>query len=160
MSKRIDINEHIGLIWYTIRKHFKYVVDDPEELFNEGYVILHRASELYNPEKGTFATYARWFLTVRLYEYCKKQYKHSPLPYYENLYYAFPKQSCIDLQEAIKKLDQKDRKMIFKYYIENKDMKDIAKEENITKQGVYWRLKNIRKKLRPLLRGHSTIDYI
>lgn len=73
-----------GLVHYLTYKYFKYYQDnDPwyyEELVQEGYIGLHKASITYSEDKGVkFATYASRCIINSLFMYARVKKKQDKL---------------------------------------------------------------------------------
>ena len=59
-NTEINLEEHINLVNYVINKYYKQWIHDKdfEDLKQAGYLGLCKAKDKYDPEKGSFSTYA------------------------------------------------------------------------------------------------------
>lgn len=72
----IKVEDNMGLVNYTIKKYIKiYPHDDIEDLFQIGCIGLIKASKRYNPEIGTWSSYAVRSILNELMMYKKKDNK-------------------------------------------------------------------------------------
>ena len=55
----IDVKEHLGLVWWVVGR-MRIPPSLREDARQAGVLGLMRARDLYDPEQGTFASFARW----------------------------------------------------------------------------------------------------
>lgn len=134
---------------------------DVDELTSIGYYALVKASKKYNKEKSKFSTYATTCIDNAIKDELKKVSRivnksssEEELKYIED--------TSVDLDEffkneiiinAISKLDENSKNIIYLYYFKNYNLEKLAELYNISIATTSRKLKNIRNELRDYLKG-------
>jgi len=126
---------------------------DPDELHECGLHGLWKALEYHDYSRQKFTnslyTHVRWACLIRMRD--KRKYKNtlsldmlpdSGMDAYEDK--SFDK---VDMHDAINSLNKCERRMVTDYYINNKKMKEIGTEVNLSKERVRQRINDSLKVL-------------
>jgi RNA polymerase sigma factor (sigma-70 family) len=123
-----------------------------DELRSAAYLGLIQAANRFNKESNcSFATYAKYRITGEIKDYLRKN-KIKFVEIQDQYYYNIENQDNIDLFSTIYAIiDTTGRSIIKMYYVDNKSMKQIGKQLNITESRVSQMIckykKIIRKKI-------------
>ncbi|MBD8071158.1 sigma-70 family RNA polymerase sigma factor [Bacillus sp. PS06] len=140
---------------YGIMKKL-HLYRDQEAFYQVGLIALWEAHTRFDPEKGTFSTFAYATIRGRLLEYLTKEKQ-----FYDN-HQGLPSEDAIGLVDTTsflllenemidqycEGLSDKQRKWVQKRIIEDKRIIDIANEEGVTPDAVKSWGKAALKKLR------------
>ncbi|MDR3621564.1 MAG: sigma-70 family RNA polymerase sigma factor [Paludisphaera borealis] len=79
------VTQNVGLAWY-IANRWKRSGLDVEELAQAGMIGLCKAARDYNPERGTFSTYATWWIRAAVSKAAEKLAKHQGLDRFDDAF--------------------------------------------------------------------------
>lgn len=148
--------DHIRLIGSLAKKYRKFArFLDYDDLFQEGCLGYLHALKKYNPKKGSFNTYAYWWVRQYITRALKKV--DNRLTYsIESANYgkdediqiidvyalgnaendAMKRLRSWEIQKAISKLPKKQQHIVYEHYFNDKTMTKIGQEMSVTKQTV------------------------
>ncbi|MCG1027019.1 sigma-70 family RNA polymerase sigma factor [Virgibacillus halodenitrificans] len=151
--------------------HKLNIRDPHKEYFNEGLIVLWRAYESYQPDKGPLATYFNYSIRNRLIDKWRKQRRQEENERVsmqeqrkvlnEKIYYSNKTDSMILVAENASDYDcvlegtapflTENQKKWMEYYIKDGwTLKEIADHEGVTYEAVKSWGRQVRKKLRAM----------
>lgn len=163
--------DHIRLIGSVAKKYRTFArFLDYDDLFQEGCLGYMHALSKYDPAKGTFETYAYWWIRNYIVKALKRV--DNRLVYsIESANYgkdediqiidvytlgnsendAMKRLRSWEISKAISKLTDKQRYVIYQYYYKDKTMPDIGKEIGVSRQVVSYQHRQALKKLKKMI---------
>ncbi|MCM8767760.1 MAG: sigma-70 family RNA polymerase sigma factor [Candidatus Omnitrophica bacterium] len=137
----IKIENYFPLVKKIVKKYENTGVEK-EDLFQEGCIGLIKAKNNYKEGMNVnFSTYATYWIKkyiIQSIEKSKKQKIFLKKESFLNIYYNFPSQiSLPSINELnLNLLSKIEKKVIEKFYLEQKTLNDISKELNIPREKV------------------------
>lgn len=149
-----------------------------EEIYAEAVIALYEAFLQYDPEKGHFAPYAKRYVAGKLLNYLRKE-----LRYRES--HVFPSQLgemeenweeriedttvmyslalSSEMIDAITQLSIREQKAIIHYFVFDRSLEELAKQEQVSHSTVStWKrrgLAKLQRILAPLQLNHAIFRY-
>lgn len=138
----MDIMEHSKLVYSVANKYFR-TDKDKEDLIQEGFVGLLRASKSWNEQKAAFSTYAMRCILNEMLMFCRKRKKQNcEIKLSEIEYPMFEDERC--------KIDVLDRDFgeytgIVELLEKGYKQAEIAKIMGVSRQLINVRIKKVRE---------------
>lgn len=150
-KNKIYEDYHMKVLRYINAKVNDYYL--AEDLCSDIFVKVYEKLDSFNENKASIST---WIFTItrnRLIDYYRSRKVMVEIP--EELTYEveedeFDENVLNKLADALQSLDNRSKKLIVMYYYENKKLKDIAEELNIS----YPYAKVIHKKALLMMKGY------
>ena len=168
--------DHIRLIGSLAKKYRKFArFLDYDDLFEEGCLGYLHALRKHEPKKGSFTTYAYWWIRQYITRALKKV--DNKLIYsIESANYgkdediqiidvyalgnaendAMKRLRSWEIQKAISKLPKKQQHIVYEHYFNDKTMTKIGQEMSVTKQTISTQHKLAIQKLKKII-GSSEV---
>lgn len=149
----ILIDNYGGLITSVVRRTLGTLINYEEECINDVLLSIWESIEGYDKDKNTFKN---WICAIAKYKSInyKKRYlaKYEQLEISEEIYYIDKQLLNMEIEEGINDilscLNEKDKELFLKYYIEGYELSEIAKENKTNITNLHSRLSRGRKKVR------------
>ena len=118
--------DNLRLIWYVIKKHY-YWHDDRNDLVYPGYCGLTKAAGNYLPSRGSFSTFAFFYIFVYIKRYLIGEQSLKCLPFDER-FHGVSQEDTFVLKELLQKapLTDREHKAIELYDLHGLLLKDLA----------------------------------
>ena len=158
-----NLENHLPLVKSIVYKFDKNLMDS--DLYGIGCVALVEASKTYDPNKGSFSTWATRIIKQSIINNFRKNKKEKELKINQDIsevaeknQYRLPTDVlqvilCDDKFES--KKDKENKQILIDHFINNQTWDSIAKKKKITKEGARKKgiaaIKTIRKKYRFVL---------
>ena len=145
-----------GLLNAIIRRYLNENQQDIEECLADVLVSIWFHIDSYDSTKNEFKQWIAAIAKYRAIDYMRKSEKlkqHiSKFEFDESVSYPISsKQNMIDLSSLFKELNENERKIFEKYYVEGVSSKEIANEFEAKESWVHNKLSRGRKKLKTIL---------
>lgn len=145
-----------GLLNAIIRRYLNENQQDIEECLADVLVSIWFHIDSYDSTKNEFKQWIAAIAKYRAIDYMRKSEKlkkHiSKFEFDESVSYPISsKQNMIDLSSLFKELNENERKIFEKYYVEGVSSKEIAIEFEAKESWVHNKLSRGRKKLKTIL---------
>lgn len=149
-----DIVNNYGDLIYRLAVHYTGNVHEAEDITQETFLAMLKKLPFESAEHAK-----RWLIRVTVNK-CKDYYKSARrkknLPLDENVNASYFEQT--EGLEELEKLDPLDRSIVYLYYFEGYDAKEIAAMIGKTRNAVNIRLSRARETLRGLLEEGGNDD--
>lgn len=151
------IKKRIEKLYKIFRYEFKSASLDLDDVKQDVYIILWKKYKMLkkqNKSDKDIYKYLNKVVTTRIKKALRsKANKYYPLLSIELIYdldslYNITYPSTISFENIKDLCSEKEYKVLFKRFKEDKNYREIGKELNITTQGAYWVYRNILKKLK------------
>lgn len=162
-EKALDyiIDTYSGLVKSIVNKQLHNMKDYHEECIQDVFLAVWYGIDKYDNEKGNFKN---WISAITKYKCIMYKRKYSVLSLNQDIQDTDIKIDNIDIelkkQELKEEVDillqnlrPEDRKIFIEYYIEEKTVKEIARDMNIKDDNIYNRISRGKKKLRMLFQN-------
>lgn len=165
--ERKFLEDHLGLVKSIVCK-FEHTNLMDSDLFGVGCLALVEAHKSYDPNRGSFSTWATKIIKQSIFDNFKKNKKikniekendiidESKPEFPQKLFSILLKE---DLNET--KTDRQNKKILVDHFINNKTWAEIGREMSLTRERVRQKgleaIEKIRKKYRLIL---DDIDYL
>ncbi|MGU3393799.1 sigma-70 family RNA polymerase sigma factor [Priestia sp. D51] len=149
------IDQYGGLITAIVRKHLGTLKSYEEECINDVLLAVWHHIHRFDSEKNTFKNWVAAVAKYKAIDYQRKYIKTQ----HESLNEAeFGETSGVhnvrgdDLEELLGHLSEGDRELFKAYYLQEIELKQIAKKQETTISNLYNRLSRGRKKLKAIFK--------
>ncbi|MBY0004035.1 sigma-70 family RNA polymerase sigma factor [Priestia aryabhattai] len=149
------IDQYGGLITAIVRKHLGTLKSYEEECINDVLLAVRHHIHRFDSEKNTFKNWVAAVAKYKAIDYQRKYIKTQ----HESLNEAeFGETSGVhnvrgdDLEELLGHLSEGDRELFKAYYLQEIELKQIAKKQETTISNLYNRLSRGRKKLKAIFK--------
>lgn len=147
------IQNYGGIITSVVRTHLGTLINYEEECVSDVLLSIWESIEGYDKDKNTFKN---WICAIAKYKsinYRKKYLtKYDQIEISEETHYIDKELLRSEIEEDINEilscLNEKDKELFIKYYIEGYDLSEIAKENKTNVTNLHSRLSRGRKKIR------------
>ncbi len=149
------IDQYGGLITAIVRKHLGTLKSYEEECINDVLLAVWHHIHRFDSEKNTFKNWVAAVAKYKAIDYQRKYIKtqHEALGEAE-----FGETSGVhnvqgdDVEELLGHLNEGDRELFKAYYLQEIELKQIAKKQQTTISNLYNRLSRGRKKLKAIFK--------
>ncbi|GAB1765433.1 sigma-70 family RNA polymerase sigma factor [Priestia megaterium] len=149
------IDQYGGLITAIVRKHLGTLKSYEEECVNDVLLAVWHHIHRFDSEKNTFKNWVAAVAKYKAIDYQRKYIKtqHEALGEAE-----FGETSEVhnvqrdDVEELLGHLSEGDRELFKAYYLQEVELKQIAKKQKTTISNLYNRLSRGRKKLKAIFK--------
>ncbi|MFY2251548.1 sigma-70 family RNA polymerase sigma factor [Priestia megaterium] len=149
------IDQYGGLITAIVRKHLGTLKSYEEECINDVLLAVWHHIHRFDSEKNTFKNWVAAVAKYKAIDYQRKYIKtqHEALGEAE-----FGETSGVhnvqgdDVEELLGHLNEGDRELFKAYYLQEIELKQIAKKQETTISNLYNRLSRGRKKLKAIFK--------
>ncbi|KZE14538.1 sigma-70 family RNA polymerase sigma factor [Priestia aryabhattai] len=149
------IDQYGGLITAIVRKHLGTLKSYEEECINDVLLAVWHHIHRFDSEKNTFKNWVAAVAKYKAIDYQRKYIKtqHEALNEAE-----FGETSGVhnvqrdDVEELLGHLSEGDRELFKAYYLQEIELKQIAKKQQTTISNLYNRLSRGRKKLKAIFK--------
>ncbi|MBY0074686.1 MULTISPECIES: sigma-70 family RNA polymerase sigma factor [Priestia] len=149
------IDQYGGLITAIVRKHLGTLKSYEEECINDVLLAVWHHIHRFDSEKNTFKNWVAAVAKYKAIDYQRKYIKtqHEALGEAE-----FGETSGVhnvqtnDVEELLGHLSEGDRELFKAYYLQEIELKQIAKKQETTISNLYNRLSRGRKKLKAIFK--------
>jgi|SRR6185436_7471201 len=123
-----------------------------DDLEQEAWVALLTAAQNYNPKKSKFTTYAYIYIRGRMLRYVSEKTKLSSIKYPLRSYDEIPEKGYIDnscddkelMNHMIESIENEPHAdFLIEHFVNGKSFRKIAKECNMSHQGVAMHVKRL-----------------
>ncbi|MCZ0755490.1 sigma-70 family RNA polymerase sigma factor [Anoxybacillus sp. J5B_2022] len=129
-----------------------HVTNEWDEYYQVGLIALWEASQQFQPEKGSFSSFAYKKVYWSMLSHLRKQYTRttnecSLTDEVTNVLSVTPSNDDrIVLEDVLQGLTERQQKWVIGYIVENKPLKTIAEEEGVPVGAVkQWRITALKK---------------
>lgn len=153
------IDEYGGFITAVVRKYLGNLKQYEEECIDDVLLAVWDNIDSYDKNKSTLKNWIGSIAKYKALNYKKKYIKEIDNCEIEenNSSYIDNNLRKIELEQEVdnllRNLNERDKKIFKQYYIEDLSLETIAKEDNTTVENLYNRISRGRKKLRELYKG-------
>lgn len=155
----ILIDEYGGFITSVVRAYLGNLKHYEEECVDDVLLAIWENIDSYKSDISTFKNWIGSIAKYKAINYKKKYYKeleHSNIEDHDSSYNdsnLVKKEIDEEIEELLSNLNEIDRDIFKKYYLEDVKLEDIAKKFNTNVGNLYNRISRGRKKLRQIYRG-------
>ena len=149
------IDQYGGLITAIVRKHLGTLKSYEEECVNDVLLAIWHHIHRFDSEKNTFKNWVAAIAKYKAIDYQRKYIKTQ----HESLSEAGVGETSEvhnvqtdDVEELLGHLSEGDRELFKAYYLQEIELKQIAKKQETTISNLYNRLSRGRKKLKAIFK--------
>ncbi|MEK4719274.1 sigma-70 family RNA polymerase sigma factor [Priestia sp. FSL W8-0524] len=149
------IDQYGGLITAIVRKHLGTLKSYEEECINDVLLAVWHHIHRFDSEKNTFKNWVAAVAKYKAIDYQRKYIKtqHEALGEAESGETSGVHNVQInDVEELLGHLSEGDRELFKAYYLQEIELKQIAKKQETTISNLYNRLSRGRKKLKAIFK--------
>ncbi|MDR7242747.1 sigma-70 family RNA polymerase sigma factor [Priestia megaterium] len=148
------IDQYGGLITSIVRKHLGTLKSYEEECINDVLLAVWHHIDRFDSEKNTFKNWVAAVAKYKAIDYQRKYIKtqHEALGEAEFGEKAGGNVQADDVEELLGHLNEGDRELFKAYYLQEVELKQIAKKQQTTISNLYNRLSRGRKKLKAIFK--------
>ncbi|MED4237520.1 sigma-70 family RNA polymerase sigma factor [Priestia megaterium] len=148
------IDQYGGLITAIVRKHLGTLKSYEEECVNDVLLAVWHHINRFDSEKNTFKNWVAAVAKYKAIDYQRKYIKtqHEALGEAEFDEKAGGNVQADDVEELLGHLNEGDRELFKAYYLQEVELKQIAKKQKTTISNLYNRLSRGRKKLKAIFK--------
>ena len=143
------IDNYGGIITSVVRTHLGTLINYEEECVSDVLLSIWKSVDGYDKNKSTFKN---WICVIAKYKsinYRKKYLtKYEQEETNEEIYYIDKELIRLEINEILNCLNNKDKELFIKYYIEGYELSEIAKKNKTKVTNLYSRLSRGRKKIK------------
>lgn len=156
------IDSYGGVVEAIVRKHLYNLEQVQEECIDDVFLAVWDNIDKFSGEKNSFKN---WIAVIAKYKSIDYKRKYLKLLQEDNIDgmalkspltadgYLMKKELSYEVDVLLNNLKEEDKELFISYYIEDKEIEDIAKEKGIKKSFIYNRLSRGRKKLKSINLG-------
>lgn len=155
------IDHYGGLLKSVICKHLNTTPDAAEECLNDVLLSIWKHAASYDETKNSFGNWAAAIAKYKAIDYLRKYRQKSQPVDIDNV--ALPTEDALlaslveqelseETEELLSCLDERDRSLFLKLYIEEKSMEEVSRETGLVKSVIYNRLSRAKKRIRKQFR--------
>ncbi|MCM3770175.1 sigma-70 family RNA polymerase sigma factor [Priestia aryabhattai] len=149
------IDQYGGLITSIVRKHLGTLKSYEEECINDVLLAVWHHIHRFDSEKNTFKNWVAAVAKYKAIDYQRKYIKtqHEALGEAEiSETEGVHNVQANDVEELLCHLNEGDRELFKAYYLQEVELKQIAKKQQTTISNLYNRLSRGRKKLKAIFK--------
>ncbi|MDC0703906.1 MULTISPECIES: sigma-70 family RNA polymerase sigma factor [Priestia] len=148
------IDQYGGLITAIVRKYLGTLKSYEEECVNDVLLAVWHHIHRFDSEKNTFKNWVAAVAKYKAIDYQRKYIKtqHEALGEAEFDEKAGGAVQAGDVEELLSHLNEGDRELFKAYYLQEVELKQIAKKQQTTISNLYNRLSRGRKKLKAIFK--------
>ena len=158
----ISPNEWDKLIVSILRPMYSFCKNDvlvtPDDLQQEAWIALLAASERYDASKAKFTTYAYYYIRGHVMRYVAQRTKNKPGLFNESqLDTTLKSEPCKTSQDLLETVDHKDvsdtifskigdqehADLLVEHFVNNKSMRQIARERGVSHEAIATRVRKL-----------------
>ncbi|WP_459501424.1 sigma-70 family RNA polymerase sigma factor [Bacillus sp. C1] len=153
------IDQYGKLIFYIIHKtlctpHEKRYIDD---CYNDVFTIVWFNIDQFDLEKGNLKSWMIGITKLKALEYRKRALKESvtakEFEWEQGIRDSYETEAEEEIMTIVKDLNEKDRYIFLKRYIDGYSIEEISKELQVTASYIYNRISRGKKKIQKLWKG-------
>lgn len=147
------IDNYRGLITAVVRKHLGVLINYEEECVSDIFLAIWDNIKSFESDKNSFKNWICAISKYRAIDYKRKYLsKIETVDMSEEVYYIDAELMKSEIKEEINEilshLNEKDREIFTKYYLEGENLESIAIKTNTNVSNLYNRLSRGRNKIR------------
>ncbi|MED3992211.1 sigma-70 family RNA polymerase sigma factor [Priestia aryabhattai] len=149
------IDHYGGLITAIVRKHLGTLKSYEEECVNDVLLAVWHHIHRFDSEKNTFKNWVAAVAKYKAIDYQRKYIKTQHESLSEAEFGETPGVHNVqrdDVEELLGHLSEGDRELFKAYYLQEIELKQIAKKQETTISNLYNRLSRGRKKLKAIFK--------
>ncbi|GAB1770351.1 sigma-70 family RNA polymerase sigma factor [Priestia megaterium] len=149
------IDQYGGLITAIVRKHLGTLKSYEEECINDVLLAVWHHIHRFDSEKNTFKNWVAAVAKYKAIDYQRKYIKTQHESLSEAEFGETPGVHNVqrdDVEELLGHLSEGDRELFKAYYLQEIELKQIAKKQETTISNLYNRLSRGRKKLKAIFK--------
>ncbi|MEW4227789.1 sigma-70 family RNA polymerase sigma factor [Priestia megaterium] len=149
------IDQYGGLITAIVRKHLGTLKSYEEECVNDVLLAVWHHIHRFDSEKNTFKNWVAAVAKYKAIDYQRKYIKTQHESLSEAEFGETPGVHNVqrdDVEELLGHLSEGDRELFKAYYLQEIELKQIAKKQETTISNLYNRLSRGRKKLKAIFK--------
>ncbi|MED3933005.1 sigma-70 family RNA polymerase sigma factor [Priestia megaterium] len=149
------IDQYGGLITSIVRKHLGTLKSYEEECINDVLLAVWHHIHRFDSEKNTFKNWVAAVAKYKAIDYQRKYIKTQHEALGEAEFGESPEVHNVqtnDVEELLGHLNEGDRELFKAYYLQEVELKQIAKKQETTISNLYNRLSRGRKKLKAIFK--------
>ncbi|MDG0058374.1 sigma-70 family RNA polymerase sigma factor [Priestia sp. P5] len=149
------IDQYGGLITAIVRKHLGTLKSYEEECVNDVLLAVWHHIHRFDSEKNTFKNWVAAVAKYKAIDYQRKYIKTQHEALGEAEFGETPEVHNVqtnDVEELLGHLSEGDRELFKAYYLQEVELKQIAKKQETTISNLYNRLSRGRKKLKAIFK--------
>ncbi|RDZ11148.1 RNA polymerase subunit sigma-70 [Priestia megaterium] len=145
------IDQYGGLITAIVRKHLGTLKSYEEECVNDVLLAVWHHIDRFDSEKNTFKNWVAAVAKYKAIDYQRKYIKTQHEADFGESPGVYNVQTN-DVEELLGHLNEGDRELFKAYYLQEVELKQIAKKQKTTISNLYNRLSRGRKKLKAIFK--------
>ena len=147
------IDNYRGLITSVVRKHLETLQNYEEECVNDVFLLIWNNIESFDKGKNELKNWICAIAKHKAIDYKRKYIKNVNTQTIEsNISYIdknlMQREIEEEIEEILSYLNERDKDLFRKYYLENFDLEEIAMDTNTQVSNLYNRLSRGRKKIK------------
>ena len=158
------VDNYGGIITSVVRKHLGILINYEEECVNDILLSIWESIEGYDKDKNTFKN---WICVIAKYKsinYRKKYLANYKSEEIDNEIFYIDKHLIQleineDIEDILSCLNDKDKELFIKYYIEGYKLSEIAKKDKTNVSNLHSRLSRGRKRIKERFKVQGRINY-
>ncbi|ARC86284.1 RNA polymerase sigma factor, sigma-70 family protein [Clostridium argentinense CDC 2741] len=156
------IDRYGGLVKAIVKKHLYNLEQVQEECIDDVFLAVWNNIDQFSGEKTSLKN---WIAVIAKYKTIDYKRKYLKLLQEENIEAMalksplnadgclMEKELSYEVDVLLNNLKEEDKELFISYYIDDKEIEDIAKETGVKKSSIYNRLSRGRKKLKDINLG-------
>lgn len=152
------IDEYLGFILGIVKNYLGNLKNYEEECLDDVLLAIWDNINSYKKEKSSFKNWIGSIAKYKAINYKKKYIRELQAVEIEKNTVTYNDKDLLqheikeEIEGLLKNLSQKDRDIFIKYYLEDVELEEIAKEFGTNVDNLYNRISRGRKKLRSIYR--------
>lgn len=149
------IDSYRGLVTAVVRKNLGVLVNYEEECVSDVFLSVWDNIKSFDKNKNSLKNWICAIAKYKAIDYKRKYVsKIETIDLSDEIYYVDTELIKLEIEEDVKEilshLDEKDRDLFIKHYIEGEDLESIAVKNNTKVSNLYNRLSRGRRKIREM----------
>lgn len=151
------IERYGGLLKSIVLKRLRLLINYEEECMNDIFWGIWNNIEYFDESRSTFQNWAAGIARYKAIDYLRKYYKNIQYENIDDMDIPKEDEALSDVVEdeisdesdrMLACLNEADRRLFVKLYLEDKDMEQVSEETGLKKEVIYNRVSRGKKKIR------------
>lgn len=149
------IDNYRGLVTAVVRKHLGVLVNYEEECVSDVFLSVWDNIKNFDKEKNSLKNWVCAIAKYKAIDYKRKYLsKIETIDLNDEIYYVDTELIKLEIKEDVNEilshLNERDRELFIKHYIEGEDLESLALKNNTKVSNLYNRLSRGRRKIREM----------